>query len=207
MLIDHTGAVLFPHTMIFRIIGRLAFPIFVYLISQGLIYTSNIRKYLWRLFLFALISEVPFDLAFQQTPFYWKSQNVFFTLFLGLAAIAVLHKLRGKGLAASFLAILFAAAMAYAAELLNTDYGWFGVAAVIIFYCLRNYRTRGVIVFSLVLTGYSLMTGTIELFALPSGIPIALYNGKKGKWNWKYFFYVFYPAHLLILFFIHTVAN
>lgn len=204
MLIDHIGAVLFPQYLLFRIIGRLSFPIFVYLIAQGLIYTSNVRAYLGRIFLFALISEIPFDLAFHRTVSYPGSQNVFFTLFLGLAAIAVLKEYWGKH---PLPALLFAVAMAVLAELLQTDYGWFGVAGIIIFYCFRNDRAKGIFVFSLVLTGFSLMTGTLELYALLSGVLIYFYDGaKKGRWTLKYFFYAFYPVHLLLLYFIHAVV-
>ncbi|NLJ32164.1 MAG: hypothetical protein GX424_11275 [Clostridiales bacterium] len=204
MLTDHVGAVLFPQYLLFRVIGRLAFPVFVFLIAQGLVYTSNVRAYLGRLFVFALISEVPFDLAFHGTLFYPESQNVFFTLFLGLAAIAVLRDCAGRHPAAAF---LFASAMAVLAELLRTDYGWFGVAGIVIFYCFRNDRLTGIVLFSLVLIVFSLLTGTLELFALLSGIPLYFYDAaKKGRRSWKYFFYVFYPAHLLLLYLIRMVA-
>lgn len=205
MLVDHVGAVLFPQYLVFRIIGRLAFPVFVYLIAQGLIYTSSVRAYLGRLFAFALISEIPFDLAFHRTVFYPAGQNVFFTLFLGLAAIAVLKKYWEEHPVPAF---LFAAAMAVLAELLQTDYGWFGVAGIIVFYCFRNARGLGILVFSLVLIAFSLMSNSlIELCALFSGILLYFYDStKKGRWNWKYFFYLFYPAHLLLLYLIRAVA-
>ncbi|WP_312694011.1 TraX family protein, partial [Caproiciproducens sp.] len=82
MLTDHIGAILFPSVLLFRIIGRLSFPLFCFLISEGLLYTANLKGYLERLFFFALISEVPYDLAFHGTVYYPQSQNVFFTLFL-----------------------------------------------------------------------------------------------------------------------------
>lgn len=205
MLVDHVGAVLFPQYLAFRVIGRLAFPIFMYLIAQGLIYTSSVGAYLGRLFAFALISEIPFDLAFHRVVFYPGSQNVFFTLFLGLAAIAVLKRYWEAHPVPAF---LFAAAMAVLAELMRTDYGWFGVAGIVVFYCFRNARGAGIAVFSLVLIAFSLISGsTLELFALFSGVVLYFYDStKKGRWNWKYFFYVFYPAHLLLLYFIRTVA-
>jgi len=203
MLIDHIGAVLFPHVTILRIIGRLAFPIFAYLITEGMLHTSNIKKYLWRLFLFALISEIPFDLAFHGVFFYSKSQNVFFTLLIGLAAITVLHQYFARNPVVS---VAFVIAAALFAQFLHTDYGWFGVAVVVLFYCFHNYRTWGVFAFALLVAGYSLMGGPLEIFALASGIPILIYNGKKGSLNWKYFFYAFYPVHLLLLYFVHIVA-
>ena len=111
MVIDHTGAIFFPDQMWLRAIGRIAFPIFVFLLVEGLFNTSNIKKYLTRLGIFALISEIPFDMAFYKARFgvdfltdlkgatqdmqildlfirrLIKHQNIFFTLFLGLLAI------------------------------------------------------------------------------------------------------------------------
>ncbi len=203
MLIDHIGAILFPQVVILRMIGRLSFPIFAFLISEGMFHTSNLRKYLWRLFLFALISEVPFDLAFHGTLFYPAGQNIFFTLFLGLAAIIFLQTYLAEN---SVIAIALACSMALLAEIFHTDYGWFGVAAVIIFYCFKKFRTKGVFVFSALVAGYSLLHSSLEIFAVASGIPILLYGGEKGKLKWKYFFYAFYPVHLLLLYFVHKVV-
>lgn len=203
MLIDHIGAILFPSVLLFRIIGRLSFPLFCFLISEGLLYTANLKGYLERLFFFALISEVPYDLAFHGTVYYPQSQNVFFTLFLGLAAISFLHSYLGSRPAS---ALVLALVCVLFAEALHTDYGWFGVILIIIFYCFKNYRTKGVLIFAVFNTGYGLLTGTVKLYAVLAGFPIFLYNGKKGRLNWKYFFYAFYPAHLLLLYFVHKVA-
>lgn len=203
MLIDHIGAALFPGVIFLRIIGRLSFPVFAYLLTEGLLHTSNIRKYFGRLFLFALVSEIPFDLAFHSSVFYPNSQNIFFTLFFGLAAIALLQKISpvqpvGAAMGAVSLALI--------AELLHTDYGWYGVAVVVLFYLGRKYPTKGLVLFSLLTVGYGLAFSPLESYAVLAGIPIFLYSGFRGKWNWKYFFYVFYPAHLLLLYWIHTVA-
>jgi len=203
MLIDHIGAIFFPHIALLRMIGRISFPLFCYFISEGLIYTSNVKGYLERLFVFALISEVPYDLAFHGTIYYPGKQNVFFTLCLGLIAISFLHTyLTEKPIAA----IVLAGVSVLFAELLHTDYGWFGVVLIIIFYCFKNYRTKGIITFALFNTGFSLLTGSLQLYAIASGIPLLLYNGKKGKMNGKYLFYAFYPVHLLLLYFVYKVV-
>ncbi|MCY1714832.1 TraX family protein [Caproiciproducens galactitolivorans] len=203
MLIDHIGALFFPHIMLFRIIGRLAFPLFCFFIAQGLIYTSNVRAYLGRLFLFALLSEIPYDLAFYGTVYHPEKQNVFFTLFLGLIAISLLQTyLETK----PFFAFVLAGIPVLVAEAFRTDYGWFGVTLIILFYCLRDAKTKGVLLFALLNTGYSFLTGTIKLYAAAAGVPILLYNGKRGKPDWKYFFYAFYPVHLLLLYFVRNIA-
>lgn len=192
MLIDHMGAVLFPQYIQMRMIGRLAFPIYCFLLVEGAVHTGNIRKYEIRLFLFALLSEIPFDLAFYRQ-LNISHQNVFFTLFLGLVVVEQYQKNRQK--LSSFL--IFAAAM-IAAEILNTDYGAAGVIFILLFYLLYQYRVgkqAGFVAVNFLMYGMS-----VQLYAGLAAIPMLLYNGKKGP-SMKYFFYVFYPAHLLILYF------
>ena len=140
MLIDHIGAVFPGQTPDYlRFIGRIAFPIYAYMVAQGCKRTRDIRKYLLRLGLFAIISEVPFDLAFGPLRGYsgvnfLGHTNVFFTLFLGAAGIALYEKLRASkypylAFAASILAV-------FCAHLLDTDYGAFGAAFIFIIYAV-----------------------------------------------------------------------
>jgi TraX protein. len=204
MLIDHAGAILFPDMVAFRVIGRISFPIFAFLIAEGLFRTSNVKVYLGRLFASAVISEVPYDLAFHGTVYYPQSQNIFFTLFIGLAAIAMLREYYEKNPVAS---ILLAGAAVLLAEVLRTDYGWFGVAAVVIFYCMRSHPDKGTLAFTLLNTGFGLLSSKLQIVASAAGLPILLYSGKSGRFRWKYFFYAFYPAHLLLLFLIHMVVK
>jgi uncharacterized membrane protein YobD (UPF0266 family) len=203
MLIDHIGAIFFPQDDLFRIIGRLAFPLFCFFIAEGMVHTSNLQKYLGRVFLFALVSEVPYDLAFYGTVFYPGRQNVFFTLFLGLAAISLLHTYFNEKPVSTALLVC---ACVLLAEALNTDYGAFGVLVIILFYCARQYRTKGVLTFAILNTGFGLITGMLQIYAAAVAVPIVLYNGKRGKLNGKYFFYAFYPVHLLLLYLVHQVA-
>ena len=110
MLIDHTAEVLINHNaaltdpiwaqiyVLMRGIGRIAFPIYAFLLVEGFLHTRDVKKYLARMLTFAVVSEIPFDLAVFHTPFYWGYQNVFFTLFLGLLALAgenVVHQSSG----------------------------------------------------------------------------------------------------------------
>lgn len=198
MLTDHIGAVLFPQYIVLRYIGRIAFPIYCFLLVEGYEYTHSVCKYLRRLGLFALISEIPFDLAFRRTVFEWDDQNVFCTLFLGLLGIYLYQKLLCRlPVKWQFTAWLPFAAAAVTAEYLHTDYGAFGVIIIWAFYVFRKKRVA-----LFVFTGitYWVMT-KIELFALCAYFPIFFYNGKRGpdrRWI-QYGFYVFYPAHLLLL--------
>src|SRR6056297_2543004 len=121
MLIDHIGAVLFPEIIVFRIIGRLAFPLFAFLLTEGYRHTSNLKSYLIRLGVFALISQYPFWEAFG----YDAGLNIFFTLTLGLIAIYLFEKYQ------SILPIL---ALSFLADLTHMDYGMFGILLIFLLY-------------------------------------------------------------------------
>ena len=84
MLIDHIGAVLFPENLVLRYIGRISFPIFCFLLAEGFYHTKNVKKYMMRLAVFAVLSEIPYDLAFRNTYIEFTRQNVFFTLLIGV---------------------------------------------------------------------------------------------------------------------------
>lgn len=218
MFIDHTAAVILermlygqglsPETMnlyivymVMRLIGRLGFPIFCFLLIEGFCYTRNVKKYALRLFLFALISEVPFDLGFIGNTFYWQYQNVFFTLFIGLLVLTGFRfaeeKIEwGKPFLIVFDFLVLAAGM-YAADWLMTDYGGMGVLTIAAMYLFRKNRVLEAGIGCAVLTMMSLN----EITAFFVLIPIHKYNGKRG-WNLKWVFYVFYPLHILLLYLI-----
>ncbi len=219
MLIDHIGAVVMTRLLIgngvsagmyniymaMRIIGRLAFPIYCFLLVEGFQRTHDVRKYLGRMFLFALLSEVPFDLALSGKVWHPAYQNVFFTLFLGLLTIAGLRLVEqhfagtevGKRILRAALDVVIVIAGCALALLLKTDYNFQGVMAIVILYLLRHLKKEqicaGVVVF--------LLMDGLEMFAALSFILIWFYNGKRGRQN-KYFFYFFYPVHLLLLWLI-----
>lgn len=191
--------------MAMRIIGRLAFPIYCFLLAEGFQRTHNVKRYLGRMLLFALISEVPFDLAFSGRLWNMQYQNVFFTLFIGLMVIAGLRlvdqrlsgpetwrKLAGVGLYAVIIAAGSALALA-----LKTDYSFKGILAITVLYLFRSRRKAqiwaGVIAF--------LLMDGLEMIAALSFLLIWFYNGARGRQN-KYFFYFFYPVHLLLLWLI-----
>ena len=176
---------------ILRGVGRIAFPIFCFLLVEGFCHTRDVKKYALRLGIFCLISEVPFDLAFLGTPVYLLYQNVFFTLLLGLLGIWALEYFAGEK---RFLGTLIALALAALAGLLHTDYGTFGVAFIEVLYLLRERKALRTAAGILCLMLY----GGSEVIGALAFIPISLYNGTRGRQP-RYFFYVFYPAHLLLL--------
>ena len=196
--------------MAMRIIGRFAFPIYCFLLAEGFQKTRNVKRYLGRMLLFALISEIPFDLAFSGRLWNMQYQNVFFTLFIGLMVIAGLRlvdqrlagpetwrKLAGVGLYAVIIVAGSALALA-----LKTDYSFKGILAITVLYLFRSHRKAqiwaGVIIF--------LLMDGMEMIAALSFLLIWFYNGARGRQN-KYFFYFFYPAHLLVLWLIRVVMG
>lgn len=204
MLIDHTADVLVPLDqpiyIIMRAIGRLAFPIFCFLIVEGLYYTKNINKYMLRLGIFALISELPFDLALFERTFTWDHQNVYFTLVIGLIVIYGLQKIRIHFVSnqvisfiLQFIVIIAGCEIAY---LLKTDYNAMGVILILMFYLFRDKKLPLIIS---VLFVTIVLGGTFEGLASFALIPILLYNGLRGP-KVKYVFYAFYPVHLLCLY-------
>lgn len=192
---------------IMRSVGRVAFPIFCFLIVEGFFHTRNVIKYAIRLFVFALISQIPFSLVLYQRPFLKGGDiNVYFTLFLGLFAVAFLdfyyqkyknEEIPGISTLAPGAVIAFIAALV--AEFLHTDYGALGVIFILLFYIFR----KKPILLCLGLTTTILLMGSkTELYALIALIPILLYNGKKGP-GLKYFFYLYYPLHLTLLYIVN----
>lgn len=176
--------------MVMRCIGRLAFPIFCYLIVEGFLHTRDVRRYGARLLAFAFLSEIPFDLAVFDRWFYPNYQNVYVTLFLGLLALIRLKKFQLEG--SLWKQALTVAVCCCGAVLLKSDYGAFGVFFVVLLYLLHGQVRQQTILGAIALAW--------EVTAPLAMIPIRMYDGTRGKRNWKWFFYAFYPSHLLILY-------
>lgn len=200
----------FTKTILYGI-GTMSFPLFCFLISEGIHHTKNMRKYITRLGLFALISEIPYDTAFFSVlsknagtfPLWNGHQNVFFTLFLGAIALLCYKKLNTnsenifKKTVSVLLQILSICIIAIIAHYLHTDYGYKGILYMAAFYIFRKNKLLSVAAFLIAytITRHALPT----VFTLLSCIIILMYNGKRGKLNIKYFSYAFYPVHLAIL--------
>lgn len=180
-----------------RLIGRIAFPIYCFLLVEGFEHTRNQVKYAARLLLFAVVSELPFDLLFNGKVLEFGYQNVFFTLFLGLLAMMgmrwIEEHVSGSPLAGSLLALVAAAAGMAAAHFAKTDYAATGVLCIVVIYLFRKKKVWQIVAGCVVFLW--------ELTAPLAFIPIGFYNGRRG-WNLKYFFYLIYPVHLLLLYLI-----
>jgi len=186
MTADHIGAVFFPEIPLLRWIGRLAMPVLCFFIGEGLRHTRSPRRYLLRLTGFALLSELPFDLAFYGE---WGHQNVYFTLALGLLA---LWAIQSRGMEGWLLALT----AALAAELLGCDYGMYGVLLILLLDRFHRARSEQLAAAALLnLAFFGLQTQTLSLIALPL---LWLYNGKRGRDD-RRLFYLYYPAHLCVL--------
>lgn len=229
MLIDHIGAVLLENRIldgaspfdlaavqasaqlnlwwqidtVLRGIGRVAFPIYCFLLVEGFLHTRNVKKYWLRLLAFCFISEIPFDLAVFQRAFYWQYQNVFFTLLFGLTALWAVRYLEDEFLAAGNIwdrrrrmiwgikTMAAAALCCGGAWLLKTDYDIIGVGLIILFYMARGNRQMQIVM--------AVMMFFWQPMSVLAWIPICLYDGTRGRAGWKYWFYAFYPLHLLVL--------
>ena len=199
-----TGIVILYY--ILRGIGRLSFPIFIFLLLEGFGYTHNRFAYAGRLLLFAVISEIPFDLAFNISPGWirrghfleFSSQNVFFTLAIGLLVLTVVEGIRALGLDEILQMILKLGVVALGAGLayaLQTDYGAVGVIAICTSYCFRK-QTKELRMAApcVVLT----LLDTSEVYAFIDAAIVHFYDGRRGL-KLKWIFYMFYPLHVLIL--------
>ena len=208
MLLDHIGATLIPWGTL-RIIGRLAFPIFCFLLAEGAHYTRNPQNYLLRLGIGAILSELPFDLALFGS-WSWQHQSVMITLLLGAMALLAM-----KRMTQPLLKILVLLLFAFLADFMNTDYGGAGVLMIALFGLTRE-RKYGWLVQLLgmyLICRWIIPGGVvwfigryvfIEIFAILALIPIWLYSGKKSTSSRavQWAFYLFYPVHLWILYLI-----
>ena len=202
-----------------RAVGRIAFVLFAFMMAEGFKYTHNARNYLLRLGLFALISEIPFDLAFYGKAFYMSKQNVYFTLYLGVLALCLIKKFKGE----LFLQINCVLLCCMAAAVLKTDYMFMGVLLIVAFYlCQSSFWYQfivgsatiylGIIMVYVVRyweRGYSIKRymelGLGEIYGLFAFCFIYFYHGKKGRQLPKACYYLFYPLHLLLLYEIQQI--
>ena len=218
MICDHLWAKVVPGNDWMTYLGRLTFPIFAFMISEGFIHTSNLKKYILRLLGFAVISEIPFNLFYGGSWFYPYHQNVMFTLLFGLLAIMLIDKAKKNKDAKTIAKTVALVALLCIASFIGfVDYGFWGFLTVVMFYLFRDFpfawvlQLIAMLLFNLIL--FEGQTIPVELFgksfefatqgfAVFALIPIWLYGGKKGKSNkiMQYGFYAFYPIHMLLIY-------
>ena len=183
-------------------IGAIAFPIFAFAFTEGFVHTCNKGKFLGRLLLFALISELPFDLTFfsgyaQGSLFFWGHQNVFFTFAIALGGLWLLElagKVKQKPLAIMVQGAVVLLSCCLAEFVVKGDYEGYGVFLIIVTYLTRKNR----LVQALAMLAVKLLFDRFYypvsfLFSLAL---ILLYNGQRGEKKMKMFFYWFYPVHI-----------
>lgn len=241
MIIDHIGAAVLYFILVYggldddlwnrlrtiyyvlRGIGRTSFPIYCFLIVEGFFYTHNVAKYIIRMLIFSIVSEIPFDLAFFTNESVCElniiraliidsstllaHQNVFFTHVVGLITIQCIEmifiRFRKNQDIMLLLVLAITALGALAAHVLNTDYGEYGVLLIVILYILHR---RPVIRNAAGYTFFSIALHS-EVWAFPGFILCLMYNGERGRTGrWmQYFFYAIYPVHLIILYYIRCL--
>ncbi len=223
MLIDHTGAVIFPDIIFFRIVGRIAFPLFAFFIVEGFRHTSSLGRYLTRLAVCAVLFQLPDWITesdymleifkswgWHSVPDIEYVLNIFATLFLGLLAVTLFEKFKKINIVFSWLA---AAGIAVIAEVIGADYGIYGVFYIVMFYLAGegiNKIAAGAVILHIAYVFYKMadffisagsFPNLIQLYSLFAIGLIALYNREQGR-KMKYFFYLFYPVHMIILYII-----
>ena len=197
-----------------RAVGRIAFVLFAFMTAEGFRYTHSKKNYLLRLGVFALLSEIPFDLAFYGKLYEPDGQNVYFTLFLGVLALLFIKNLTHH----PFLQCLSTMLCCVTAAILGTDYMFMGVLLIVTFYlCRKSFMLQclagGTVIYFGIVMVYIvrhwgeglpvtvfLESGMSELYGLAAFVLIYFYDGRKGRQLPKVCYYLFYPVHLLVLY-------
>ena len=207
MLIDHVTYCFVPADTIWhwvgRGIGRISFPLFCYLIVEGYYYTKSLKKYIARLGILALLSEIPYDLVFSRSYYDPERQNAVFTLLMGLVTIALIDVIKKKfypfnltmyTVLTSVVLITFG----MGAQLLGTDYGMYGVLVIVFMFYLRGRKPLLCICYFAGTLACFRLVSLFEIVSVIAFIIIFGYNGEKGPDD-KKLYYLFYPCHLIIL--------
>ncbi len=198
MVLDHSGAYLFPGQTWMRYAGRFAFPIYCFLLTEGYRHTRDVKKYLVRLLVFALVSEIPYDLLGHDSFFYPGTQNAFFTLFSGLLMLYLIDRTNSVILKAYILVSVMAIS-----ECCHFSYRYPGIYMIFAFDYFRDLPLLRDL--NVIASNIRLYTAKIQVAGSLALIPVSFYNGKRGP-SWKYFFYAFYPCHLMIIYFARKLA-
>ena len=227
MLMDHLWATLLPAREWLTCAGRVAFPIFAFMAVEGYFHTRSFKKYILRMLLFAVLSEIPFDLMYGGTWFYPVHQNVLWTFLLGLLGVWLMEQVRKKGKTWMYLLVCVLVVLAglVLGTLCMVDYHGVGVLAGFVFYSRRGRKWKSFLgqLAALYWLNVELLGGLmypVQLFgmefelcqqglALLALIPIWLYHGRQGYHSkpFQYLCYAFYPVHMLLLVVVLNFIN
>lgn len=209
MLINHLGLILFneiaPVLRVSVVVGRISFPIFAFLLVEGFFHSSNLKIYMIRLGIFAILSEFAFDYALLgvKSENVFAYQNVMFTMFLGLITITLYDRIQTKYRSNAFMAnslcVFLLIGSTFIANVIKSDYFYYGILMIVIMYLFHNNK-RWLMIATVLLVGF--FGSGLEIFQLLALPFILFYSGEEGKKSQK-FFYIFYPAHFLIIGLIH----
>ena len=204
MLIDHVGLVFFPNEMIFRIIGRLALPIFAYMIAEGCRHTKSKKKYLGTILAMAIVFQLVYFFVLDDL-----YQGILVTFSLSIIIIYAIEGLTKRNsipyklvmLAALFGVVIFGAVFPqlYGHLGFAIDYKLWGICLPVLIYFSPN-KIWKILSMSILLIAMSIISSPLQWWALLSIPLLLLYNGQRGKAKMKYFFYIFYPLHLVVIY-------
>lgn len=217
MLVDHIGVVFFPHLVIFRVFGRLAFPIFAFLLARGFVFGKSRKKHLIRLVVFGLIAAYPYYLVFNTF-----APNILFTFALsylliwavdGLNKSSFFHANAWDQFVKNFLIGLTILMAGLFSEIFACEYGFLGVWLPFVFWMFHTYKAEQFFFFSLLTILFCLLASyggitiysVLQIFSLLAIPLMAITNNTQSKRTWKWLFYIFYPLHLLVLFGISLI--
>ncbi len=193
MIIDHIGALVFPDLIFLRIFGRMAFIIYAFLITEGVLHTKNINIYIGKIAVWAAISEVPFDMAFHGEFLFLQHQNIFFTLLISVIGIKYIEQTQNI-----FLRIICVCLCCCVLHFVNCDYSWYGGTLIFSFYFFKKYILLKYILIQTLNTIATFTIFGLQIFAFIGFIPLLLYNGKKGI-HIGDIYYSFYALHIMMI--------
>lgn len=200
MFIDHFGMIFFPYVIAFRIVGRLAFPIYAYLIAEGCKYTHDRRRYFLQMLVLGVVCSAVYIVV---EDYVYLCILMTFSVSILLIYLLDYVKLLPKKRWWMFLLGLVGAWLA--CSLVEFDYGYFGVLVPVFAYLSEKRHIKlGLFTVGLLLLSLSINNG-VQWYSLVAVLPIALYNGERGKLNLKWFFYLFYPLHLAVLWGVYSL--
>ena len=199
MTIDHVGVLLLPHVIVLRILGRLALPICAFMIAEGCRYTRNRLRYFGSVFALGVLCQIVYYMVDRSLYF-----SILITFSLSIATIYALQDWKEQKTTRSALVFFGAVAGVYALNrVFAIDYGFWGCMLPVFAAAFqktawdRPWVNLGMLGLGLLVLAADL--GQIQYYALPALPLLACYNGRRGRWKLKYFFYLFYPIHLVLL--------